>query len=83
MIYIIDYGLNEIKVDVEELQEAKEIAVEGMGYTGQSVTIKDKEGNEITRSEWFGVDGNDEEHVLVQIGSSGYYQTWSDELENI
>ena len=78
--YIINYGMTTEKVK-GSLQEAKEAAIDGMGYTEQAVIIEDEDGNEITRSEWFGVDGNDEEHVLVQFGSSGYYQVWSDELD--
>ena len=79
--FIINYGTMVEDVEVEDLQEAKEIAINGMGYTGQAVVIEDEEGSEVTRSEWFGVDGSDEDNVLVQFGNTGYYQIWNDELE--
>jgi len=79
MKYIINYGTMVEEVE-GTLQEAKEAAVEGMGLTEQAVVIEDVDGREVTRSEWFGIDGNDEENVLVQFGSSGYYQVWNDEL---
>ncbi len=79
MKFIIDFGTMTEEFE-GTLEEAKEQALNMMGHTERDVIIADDEGNEITRSQWFGVDGNDEEFVLEQFGSSGYYQIWSDEL---
>ena len=82
--FIIDYsnGITE-KIEADSLNEVKKMAVAGMSYTCQPVIIRDNNGHEITRSEWFGVDGNDNDHVLIQFGNSGYYQVWNDDLANL
>lgn len=69
------------------LEAAKVEAVERMGYTGESVAILNEAGETVTRSQWFGVEPTEEEIesglVLVRFGTDGYYQLWSDELENL
>lgn len=81
--FIIDYntGITD-EVEVADLAEAKKIAEEGMAYTGVSVIIKDSNGEAVTESRWWPHAPTDEDFVLVQIGSEGFYEVWSDELGN-
>jgi len=85
--YVVCDGVFQKNIKVDSLEEAKEIALEEMNYTGNSVIIKDEHGGEITRSIWFGVVPSESELenglVLEQFGDFGYYQIWVDELENM
>lgn len=87
--YIINYhtGAGNQEVEVKDLDEAKEIAEEGIRYTQMNVSIETPEGEEVTVARWSGVrpDEEDEEAgiVLVEIGGEGFYLRWSDELENM
>ncbi|WP_375102348.1 hypothetical protein ACDZ28_00670 (plasmid) [Paenibacillus sp. RS8] len=78
--FVINYhtGVTE-EVNVYDLNEAKEIAKDGIAYTQQNVTIEYPDGNVITTSYWYGVHPQEEDNVLEVIGG-GFYQTWSDEL---
>lgn len=76
-------GIEE-EVEVADLQEAKEIAKEGIAYTQAKVTIETLDGEVLATSQWYGVEPTEEEiedgMVLEQIGSYGFYQVWDDEL---
>lgn len=65
-------------VEVEGLDEAKQIAEEKMAYTQQPVTIEDLDGNIVAISRWWGyAPGEDEEDlVLTQFGDYGFYSNW-------
>lgn len=82
--FIINYhtGAGNEEVEVEDLNEAKEIAKEGMAYTQQNVTIETPQGEVITTSTWYGVEPSEEDYVLETIGG-GFYQLWDDELGNM
>ena len=79
--FIIDYktGVTE-NVEVYDLNEAKEIALEGIAYTQEHVVIKNEDGEVLTQATWYGVEPEEDDHVLITVGE-GFYQTWSDELE--
>lgn len=81
--FVINYhtGVTE-EVEVNDLAEAKEIAKNGIAYTQESISILDKNGEVVTESHWFGVNPSDEDCVLEEIGG-GFYQIWTDELENL
>ncbi|MCY1103766.1 hypothetical protein [Shouchella clausii] len=70
----------EKEVEVADLQEAKEIAKEGIAYTQANVTIETLDGEVLATSRWYGVEPEENDEVLEQIGSYGFYQTWDDEL---
>lgn len=78
--YTINYhtGVSE-EVEVMDLQEAKELAYNGISYTQENVSIE-QDGEVITTAYWYGVVPSEDDEVLVEIGG-GHYQTWSDELE--
>ena len=81
--YTINYhtGITE-EVEVNDLDEAKEIAKEGIRYTQQNVSIE-SEGTVITVSRWNGVEPSEEDiedgNVLETIGG-GFYGMWNEEL---
>ncbi|MED4352196.1 hypothetical protein P9265_07585 [Schinkia azotoformans] len=78
--YIINYHTGVMKqVEVESLNEAKEIAKEGIAYTQENVTIESEGGEVITAANWYAVEPEEDDEVLVQVGG-GFYQVWTDEL---
>ncbi|WP_040205333.1 hypothetical protein [Neobacillus jeddahensis] len=81
--YFINYhtGAGNLIVEVNEIDEAKRIAEEGVAYTQTQITIETLDGEVITESRWWGVEPEEDSNVLEIIGD-GYFQTWSDELEN-
>lgn len=82
--YFINYhtGAGNQEVEVVDLNEAKEIAKEGINYTQQNVSIENLKGEVITIARWYGVKPNEDDWSLEEIGG-GFYQLWSDELENM
>lgn len=79
--YIINYHTGvKHEVEVDDLNEAKTIAQEGISYTQENVSIE-KDGEVITIARWYGVKPAEDDDVLEVIGG-GFYQRWSDELEN-
>ena len=76
--YVINYHTGvKNTVEVEDLNEAKEVAVEGMEYTQENVTIETPEGETLLKSKWYGVESED---ALVSIGD-GHYSEWFDPEE--
>lgn len=78
--YVIDYGLgNTEEVTVIDVEKAKELAHEGMGYTQRSVWIRDTNGTDVAVSHWYGTvpSDEDEDGVLCKIGD-GHYANWWD-----
>lgn len=80
--FTINYhtGIKEI-VEVYDLDEAKQVAKEGIGYTQEKISIE-QDGEVITTANWYGVEPGEEDAVLETI-SGGFYQLWTDELENM
>lgn len=85
--YVINYhtGAGNIELTTDDLNEVKAQAKDGLNYTQQHVSIEDADGNIITQADWVGVEPTEDDtpYVLEQFGSYGYYQLWSDELENM
>jgi hypothetical protein len=79
--YIINYhtGAGNEEVEVYDLDEAKELAKEGIAYTQEKVTIETLEGEVITTARWYGVKPQEDDSVLVEVGG-GFYQAWDDEF---
>lgn len=67
-------------VNYESLEDAKSAAVEMAGYTGQDITIINKQGQPVANAQWFGVPASDDDFVLFTVGN-GFYLMWDDELE--
>ncbi|PIE91689.1 hypothetical protein CO726_30835 [Bacillus fungorum] len=78
--YIVNYhtGITE-EVEVNDLNEVKEIAQKGIAYTQEKITIETLDGEVITTAYWYGVSPQEDDAVLETVGG-GFYQTWSDEL---
>lgn len=81
MKFIINYHTGVVhEIEAEDLAEAKQIAVEGMTYTQQKVSIEQEDGEVLATSYWFGVAPDEDDAVLARFGDYGFYQLWDDEL---
>lgn len=82
--YFINYhtGAGNQTVNVYDLDEAKEMAQEGIRYTQENVTIEDESENVIAITRWYGIRPESWEHeeglVLEEIGG-GYYSMWEEQ----
>lgn len=62
-----------------DLEDAMEAAESGVCYTQQNVTIETYDGNEfecVAKLPWCGCAPEDEDDVLIDYGSFGYYGQW-------
>ena len=73
--YFIDFGTGAGNEGADTLEEAMEIAEEGLTYTLQPVTIY-SDGAEVARLPWFGIEPGEDEVVTSRFGSHGYYGEW-------
>ncbi|MEK7019844.1 hypothetical protein [Bacillus sp. FSL R9-9410] len=78
--FIVNYhtGVTE-EIEVNDLNEAKEVAKEGIAYTQEKITIETLDGEVITTAYWYGVPPQEDDDVLENVGG-GFYQKWSDGL---
>lgn len=75
--FIINYGTGVFEeVEVEGLEQAQEIAVEGMSYTQTSVKIE-QDGEVVSTSMWYGVAAEEDDEVLASFGSQGFFGEWN------
>lgn len=76
--YIINYHTGVIReIEVDNLNEAKEAAVQGIAYTQEKITIETETGEVITTAYWYGVEPEEDDEVLVRVGG-GFYQAWTE-----
>lgn len=74
--YVIDYNNGVTKVEkVENLEEAKKIAEDGMSLTQRNVTIFDAD-EMVAESIWWAVNFGDDDDVLCNFGDYGFYGVW-------
>jgi len=66
-------------VDCANLDEAKDLAVQGMSYTQANVRIESGEGELLSTSHWYGVEPNEDDTPLETFGTFGFYGDWVDE----
>lgn|GEM_PF-864274 len=59
----------------DTLEEAMELAEEGLAYTQQPVTVYDGE-REVARLPWYGVEPEEGEVVTAHFGNYGFYGEW-------
>lgn len=69
------------EIEVYDLNEAKEVAKEGISFTQENVSIE-QDGETLAVAQWYGVKPSEEDEVLETVGG-GFYQRWSDEMENL
>lgn len=83
--YTINYNNGFIKeVEANDLDEVKQIAYDNMGFTQANIDILNEDGEIITTAFWNGVEAEDDDQTVLEVfGSHGYYQIWTDELENM
>ncbi|WP_431818839.1 hypothetical protein [Bacillus pumilus] len=77
--YILDFnnGMTE-EIEVVDLDAVKEAAENEMAYTQESVYIKDPEGRVLLVSRWNGVEAEDDDEVLCEFGTFGFYSNWEE-----
>lgn len=76
--YIINYhtGVTH-EIEVHNLQEAQEEALNGIAYTQENVSIETLEGEVLSVARWYGVRPDEDDDVLTEIGG-GFYSAWSE-----
>lgn len=77
--YLINYqnGFTQ-NVEVQNLEEVKAEVLDGISYTGCSITIE-LDGEIVSRLNWYGIEPAEEDEVLVRFGDFGFYSNWIDE----
>ncbi|RUS47851.1 hypothetical protein ELR57_07070 [Cohnella sp. AR92] len=78
LMFTIDYGTGVIHTVEGDLNDAKTAALEGMAYTQTDVKILNENGAEILVSHWYGVEPSEDDEVLAQFGSYGFYSEWQE-----
>lgn len=79
--FVINYHTGvKNEVTANDLEDVKQIALEGIAYTQENVSIEDTEGNVLTVARWYSVEPEEDDQILTQIGNYGFYQLWEDEL---
>jgi hypothetical protein len=74
--FTINYN-NGFTRDVDgDLDMAKIVAVEGLSYTQASVSIQDENGETVARLPWYGLEPSEDDEVVEQFGSFGFYSAW-------
>ena len=80
----INYNLGKgnMWVNVNDLEEAKDMADENATYTQKNITIEDLAGNVLLQRKWWNfaytpLDGYDEDAKPLEFGELGYYSDWS------
>ncbi|GIQ63692.1 hypothetical protein PACILC2_22600 [Paenibacillus cisolokensis] len=82
-MYKVNFNTGAGNATAATLEEAKQIARDELAYTQQDITIETPDGEVVTTAKWYGVEPTEEDFVLERIGSYGFYQLWTDELENM
>ena len=79
-MYYIDYNTGAGNEWAETLEDAKALADDGAAYTQESIVIKDEDGKEITRRDWYGT-GYDPDVDYCEdpicFGSFGFFADWT------
>lgn len=85
-MYIVNFNTGAGNQEAATLEEAKQLALDGMAYTQENITIETEDGEVIATARWYGVEPSEEDYeagiVLEEIGG-GFYELWDDELENM
>lgn len=77
MKYYVNYGTGAGNRTVEgSLEEAMQVAEDGLTYTQQSVHIQNEDGDEVAWLPWYGVAPEEEDVVTCRFGDSGFYGEW-------
>ena len=72
-------GAGDEIVEVTSLDQAKKIADEAARFTGASITILDKDGDEVCTRKWYGLPFDSEidpSENIIDFGGFGYYADW-------
>lgn len=72
-------GAGDETVEVTSLDQAKEIADKAARFTGASITILDRHGEEVCTRKWYGLpfdSETDPSENIIDFGGFGYYADW-------
>lgn len=76
--FTVNYGQGNIEEreanNVWEL--AEEINQEGLPYNQSSIKILDQDDKEILIADWWGVEPDEDDDILQQIGTFGFFSPW-------
>lgn len=82
--YLIDWGTMQEAYEASSLDDVKKYVDDNAGYTQESITICDEDGNEIARRQWWNNEfdpdlyEDGEEADVITYGSYGYYDVWQE-----
>lgn len=74
----VNYGQGnfEEREAISVWQLSEEITNEGLPYNQSSVKILDQEGNELLIADWYGVEPEEDDEILQQYGTFGFFTPW-------
>lgn len=78
--FIINYNTGAGNREVEgasNLEEVKALAIQGISYTQENISIEDESGNVLSVARWYGVEPEEDDDVLEIVGN-GFYAEWQD-----
>jgi len=61
---------------IADLDKVMAAAVEGIGFTQESVIITDEDSKEVARLPWYGCKAEVDDVVTVDYGDNGFYSEW-------
>lgn len=73
--YFIDFGTGAGNEWSDTLEEAIELAENGLSYTRESVYIYD-DAELAAKLPWYGVEPSEDDVVTAKFGNSGFYGEW-------
>ena len=77
MKYYVDYGTGAGNEWVEgTLEDAMKVAEKGAAYTQMDINIENEDGVEVARLPWNAVGAGEDDIVVVEFGSFGFYGEW-------
>lgn len=74
--YWVRYHTGAGDESADSLDEAMDLAVAGVAYTQQDITIEDEDGKLLARLPWCGVAATEDDEVVADYGKFGFYGEW-------
>ena len=76
--FTVNYGQGNIeeREATSAWELAEEITNEGLPYNQSSVKILDTDDNEVLVADWYGVEPEEDDEVMQQYGTFGFYTPW-------
>lgn len=77
IMFLVNFntGAGNFKSD-KELDELMNEVLKEVTYTQESIKIENEDGNVVARLPWYGVSADEDDTILVDFGSNGFYGEW-------